>query len=73
MKLTLLKSCVIGVGKTGSKGETLDFDEKIAKQLLASSAAAKPGSDEAKTAVAEAKAAVAEAKAAIAEAKTTED
>ena len=55
MKVTLLKGCVIGTGKTGEKGETPDLDKTVAMQLLAAGAAAKPDSDEAKQAIKEAK------------------
>lgn len=55
MKVALLKVCVIGVGKTGKKGETVELEDKAAKQLIASGAAAKTDSAEAKEAAKEAK------------------
>lgn len=45
MKVKLTKSCVIGVGKTGEKGKTVDVDDAIAKQLIACGAAEKPKGD----------------------------
>lgn len=34
MKVKLKKSCVIGVGKTGEKGKTVDVKDDVARQLI---------------------------------------
>jgi len=39
VKIKLNKGCVIGVGKKGGKGKTVEVDKETAKQLIASGAA----------------------------------
>jgi len=41
MNIKLLKSCVIGVGKTGKKGQKVTVEDQLGKQLVLSGKAEK--------------------------------